>query len=44
MKLHNEPVSSMTAENVEQFDMWILHSSDLVPVVIPDLAFRIGQW
>ena len=35
MNLHNEPASSMTAENVEQFDVRILNSSDLVAVVIP---------
>ena len=35
MNLHNEPASSMTADNVEQFDVRILSSSDLVAVVIP---------
>ena len=35
MNLHNEPASSMTAENVGQFDVRILNSSDLVAVVIP---------
>ena len=35
MNLHNESASSMTAENVEQFDVRILDSSDLVAVVIP---------
>jgi hypothetical protein len=34
MNLHNESASSMTAENVEQCDVRILNSSDLVAVVI----------
>ena len=36
MNLHNESASSMTAENVEQFEARILNSSDLVAVVIPN--------
>ena len=35
MNLNNEPASSMTAENVEQFDVRILNSSNLFAVVIP---------
>jgi hypothetical protein len=35
MNLHNEPATSMTAENVEQFDVRVLNSSALIAVVIP---------
>jgi hypothetical protein len=35
MNLHNEPTNSMTAENVEQFDVWIFDSRELVVSVIP---------
>ena len=35
MNRRNEPVSSMTAENVEQFEVRIVNSDDLVVVVIP---------
>jgi hypothetical protein len=35
MNRDNESVSSMTAENVEQFEVRILNSGDLSAVVIP---------
>ena len=34
MNLHNELASSMTAENVEQFEVRILNSSNLVVIVV----------
>jgi hypothetical protein len=35
MNRDNEPTNPMTAENVEQFDVWIFDSSELVVSVIP---------
>ena len=35
MNRHNESTNTMTAENVEQFDVWIFDSSELVVSVIP---------
>jgi hypothetical protein len=35
MNSDNEPTNPMTAENVEQFDVWIFDSSELVVSVIP---------
>jgi hypothetical protein len=35
MNRGNEPTNPMTAENVEQFDVWIFDSSELVVSVIP---------
>ena len=35
MNRDNEPANLMTAENVEQFDVWIFDSSELVVSVIP---------
>ena len=35
MNPHDEPTNSMTAENVEQFDVWIFDSSELVVSVTP---------
>jgi hypothetical protein len=35
MNRDNEPTNPMTAENVEQFDVWIFDSSELVASVIP---------
>ena len=35
MDRDDEPTNSMTAENVEQFDVWIFDSSELVVSVIP---------
>ena len=35
MNRDNEPTNQMTAENVEQFDVWIFDSSELVVSVIP---------
>jgi hypothetical protein len=35
MNRDNEPANPMTAENVEQFDVWIFDSSELVVSVIP---------
>ena len=34
MNRDNEPTNPMTAENVEQFDVWIFDSSELVVSVI----------
>ena len=34
MNSDNEPTNPMTAENVEQFDVWIFDSSELVVSVI----------
>ena len=35
MNRDNEPTNPMTAENVEQFDVWIFDSSELVVSIIP---------
>ena len=35
MNNHNKPANSMTAENVEQFDVHIFDSGDLVVSVVP---------
>ena len=35
MNLHDEPVQAMTAENVDEFDVLIFDSCDLVVSVIP---------
>jgi hypothetical protein len=35
MNRDNEPTNLMTAENAEQFDVWIFDSSELVVSVIP---------
>ena len=35
MNRDNESTNTMTAENVEQFDVWIFDSSELVVSVIP---------
>jgi hypothetical protein len=35
MNRDNKPTNPMTAENVEQFDVWIFDSSELVVSVIP---------
>jgi len=35
MNRDNEPTNPMTAENVEQFNVWIFDSSELVVSVIP---------
>ena len=40
MNRDDEPTNSMTAENVEQFDVWIFDSSELVVSVIPSDAPR----
>ena len=34
MNRDNEPTNPMTADNVEQFDVWIFDSSELVVSVI----------
>jgi hypothetical protein len=38
MNRDNESTNTMTAENVEQFDVWIFDSSELVVSVIPSDA------
>ena len=38
MNRDNEFTNTMTAENVEQFDVWIFDSSELVVYVIPSDA------
>ena len=40
MNRDNEPTNPMTAKNVEQFDVWIFDSSELVVSVIPSDAPR----
>jgi hypothetical protein len=35
MNRDNEPTNPMNAENVEQFNVWIFDSSELVVSVIP---------
>jgi hypothetical protein len=35
MNSHDEPTNSMTAESVEQFDVWIFDSRELVVSVTP---------
>jgi hypothetical protein len=35
MNRDNEPTNPMTAENVEQFDVWIFNSSELAVSVTP---------
>ena len=35
MNMHDEPIGPMSAENVEEFDVWIFESRDLVVSVIP---------
>ena len=40
MNRDNEPTNPMTAENVEQFNVWIFDSSELVVSVIPSDAPR----
>jgi hypothetical protein len=34
-KMHDKPIEPMSAENVEDFDVWIFDSQDLVVSVIP---------
>ena len=38
MNRDNDPSNQMAAENVEQFDVWIFDSSELVVSVIPSDA------
>lgn len=33
--MHDQPVKPMTAENVDEFDVWILNSRDLVISIVP---------
>jgi hypothetical protein len=33
--MKDQPIQSMSAENVEQFDVWIFEADDLVISVIP---------
>lgn len=33
--MNNKPIEPMSAENVEQFDVWIFESRDLLLSVIP---------
>ena len=35
MNMHDEPVRAMTAENVDEFDVRIFESCDLVVSVVP---------
>jgi hypothetical protein len=35
MDMHDKPIEPMSAENVEDFDVWIFESRDLVVSVIP---------
>lgn len=35
MNRDNEPTNPMTTDNVDQFDVWIFDSSELVVSVIP---------
>ena len=32
--MHEEPIKTMTAENVEEFDVWVFNSRDLVVSVL----------
>jgi hypothetical protein len=36
--MHDQPMNSMTVENVSEFDVWILNSSDLVVSILPVFA------
>jgi len=36
--MHDTPIDPMNAENVEEFDVWIFDSKDLVVSVIPHRA------
>ena len=33
--MHDQPMKPMTAENVDEFDVWILNSYDLVVSIRP---------
>ncbi len=33
--MHDEPIKTMTADNAEEFDVWVFNSSDLVVSVLP---------
>ncbi len=35
MNMHDEPIKTMTADNAEEFDVWVFNSSDLVVSVLP---------
>jgi hypothetical protein len=35
MDMHEERTKTMTAENVEEFDVWVFDSRDLVVSVLP---------
>ena len=37
-KMHDKPIEPMSAANVEEFDVWIFESQDLVVSVIPHRA------
>jgi hypothetical protein len=36
--MHDTPIEPMSAQNVEEFDVWIFESQDLVVSVIPRRA------
>lgn len=36
--MHDQPIEPMSANNVEEFDVWIFDSRDLVVSVIPHHA------
>jgi uncharacterized protein YneR len=36
--MHDKPIEPMSAENVEEFDVWVFDSQDLVVSVIPHHA------
>ena len=33
--MNEEPIKTMTAENIEEFDVWVFNSRDLVVSVLP---------
>ncbi|HUB30410.1 MAG TPA: hypothetical protein VL967_11955 [Terracidiphilus sp.] len=35
MDMREEPIRTMTAENVEEFDVWVFDSKNLVVSVLP---------
>jgi hypothetical protein len=35
LAMQDEPIKTMTAENVEEFDVWVFNSRDLVVSVLP---------
>jgi hypothetical protein len=36
--MHDEPIEPLSVENVEEFDVWIFDSRDLVASVVPHKA------